>query len=246
VESYSLLKENEALLEVRDIDAGYGFLQVLWGISLSIEIGEYICLLGPNGAGKSTLLRTIAGFLAPQRGGILFKGMTISGLPGYRVCEKGISYISEETNLFNNMTAQENLEMGAYKVRDKGKKEQNLDFVFGIFPQLRERKKQLAGTMSGGERKMLAIARGLMSGPSLLLLDEPSLGLAPQVISDVFKALDVLRKKGMTLFLVEQNVTKALQVAERGYILEKGKIVLKDISPNLARNSHVRKVFLGI
>ncbi|MBW2058410.1 MAG: ABC transporter ATP-binding protein [Deltaproteobacteria bacterium] len=238
--------ENQALLEVENLDAGYGFLQVIWEVSLDVRPGEYVCLIGPNGAGKSTTLKSIAGLLEPKEGRIIFKGEPIDGLPGDRVCRKGISYISEELNLFTGMTVQENLAMGAYAVRDKRKIAQSLDFVFGLFPPLKERERQLAGTMSGGERKMLAIARGLMSAPSLLLVDEPSLGLAPQLTAAVFRALDVLKKEGVTILLVEQNVTKTLQVTDRGYVLEKGKIVLRGRSSDLARDDHVRKVYLGI
>jgi branched-chain amino acid transport system ATP-binding protein len=158
----------------------------------------------------------------------------------------GLSYISEETNLFTAMTVRENLTMGAYTLRDRKRLRENLGFVFDLFPRLRERQNQLAGTMSGGERKMLAIGRGMMATPAILLVDEPSLGLAPQVTVDVFKALDILRKNGVTLLLVEQNVTKTLQVTDRGYILEKGKIVLQGKSSDLAQNEHVRKVFLGV
>ncbi len=234
------------LLEVKNIDAGYGFLQVLWNVSVEVEKGEYVCLVGPNGAGKSTMLKTITGLVAPQKGEILFDGKPVAGLTADVVCQMGISYISEETNLFTAMTVHENLAMGAFTVRDKAKQKANLDFVFELFPRLRERHNQLAGTMSGGERKMLAIGRGMMATPTLLLVDEPSLGLAPQVTADVFKALDALRKRGVTLLLVEQNVTKTLQVTDRGYILEKGKIVLADRSRNLSQNEHVRKVFLGV
>ena len=234
------------LLEVKDIDAGYGFLQVLWKVSLHVDEGEYVCLIGPNGAGKSTMLKTIIGLLAPTQGEILFRGTPIGRLPADAVCQLGISYISEETNLFTAMTVDENLAMGAFTLRDKTKRKENLDFVFELFPRLRERHNQLAGTMSGGERKMLAIGRGMMSTPSLLLVDEPSLGLAPQVTADVFRAMDALRQRGMTLLLVEQNVTKTLQVTDRGYILEKGKIIMADRSQNLSQNEHVRKVFLGI
>jgi ABC-type branched-subunit amino acid transport system ATPase component len=233
-------------LEVKDIDSGYGFLQVLWNVSLRVEEGEYVCLVGPNGAGKSTMLKTITGLVAPRRGELLFKGASIGGRSADTVCQLGISYISEETNLFTAMTVRENLAMGAFTVRNKVKQKANLDFVFDLFPRLRERHNQLAGTMSGGERKMLAIGRGMMATPTLLLVDEPSLGLAPQVTVDVFKALDALRKRGVTLLLVEQNVTKTLQVTDRGYILEKGKIVLQGKSSDLARDEHVRKVFLGV
>jgi branched-chain amino acid transport system ATP-binding protein len=234
------------LLELKNLDSGYGFLQVLWNVSLQVEAGEYVCLIGPNGAGKSTTLKTIAGLLAPKKGDILFKEKSIGGLLANRVCEMGIGFISEETNLFTAMTVRENLAMGAYTVRDKKKIKGNLEFVLNLFPRLRERQKQLAGTMSGGERKMLAIARGMMATPDLLLVDEPSLGLAPQLTVDVFRALDVLRKNGVTLLLVEQNATKTLQVTDRGYILEKGKIALQGRSSDLGQNDHVRKVFLGV
>ena len=238
--------EAHLLLELKNLDSGYGFLQVLWDVSLQVEEGEYVCLIGPNGAGKSTTLKTIAGLLAPKKGDILFKEKPIGGLLANRVCEMGIGFISEETNLFTAMTVRENLAMGAYTVRDKKKIKGNLEFVLNLFPRLRERQKQLAGTMSGGERKMLAIARGMMATPDLLLVDEPSLGLAPQLTVDVFRALDVLKKNGVTLLLVEQNATKTLQVTDRGYILEKGRIALQGRSSDLSQNDHVRKVFLGV
>ena len=234
------------LLELNNLDSGYGFLQVLWDVSLQVERGEYVCLIGPNGAGKSTTLKTIAGLLVPKKGDILFQGKSIGGLLANRVCEMGVGFISEEANLFTAMTVRENLAMGAYTVRDKEKIKENLEFVLNLFPRLRERQKQLAGTMSGGERKMLAIARGMMATPALLLVDEPSLGLAPQLTVDVFRALDVLKKNGITLLLVEQNAIKTLQVTDRGYILEKGKIILQGKSSDLAKNEHVRKVFLGV
>jgi len=234
------------LLELKNLDSGYGFLQILWNVSLQVDRGEYVCLIGPNGAGKSTTLKTIAGLLTPKKGDILFQGKPIGGLLANRVCETGVGFISEEANLFTAMTVRENLAMGAYTVREKKKIKENLEFVLNLFPRLRERQKQLAGTMSGGERKMLAIARGMMATPTLLLVDEPSLGLAPQLTVDVFKALDVLRKNGITLLLVEQNAIKTLQVTDRGYILEKGKIILQGKSSDLAQNEHVRKVFLGV
>jgi ABC-type branched-subunit amino acid transport system ATPase component len=234
------------LLDVKNIDVGYGFLQVLWEVSFTIETGEYVCLIGPNGAGKSTTLKSIMGLLAPKKGDIFFKGEPIAGLSGNKVCQKGIGYISEGANLFTGMTVRENLLMGAYTVGNRKQLKENLDFVFTLFPRLKEREKQLAGTMSGGERKMLAIGRGMMATPSLLLVDEPSLGLAPLVTNDVFKALDVLREKGVTLLLVEQNAVKALKVTNRGYVLEKGKIVLHEKSLDLAKNDHVKTVFLGV
>ena len=234
------------LLEVKKLNAGYGFLQVLWDVSLRVEAKEYVCLVGPNGAGKSTTLKTISGLIRPKSGGILFKGESIAGLPGNRVCRKGISYISEELNLFTRMTVEENLSMGAYLVSDDEREQKTLGFVYELFPRLKERRNQLAGTMSGGERKMLAIARGMMSSPELLLVDEPSLGLAPQLIRGVFKALDALKERGLTILLVEQNVTKTLQVTDRAYVIEKGKIALQGKSKDLARHDHVRKAFLGV
>ena len=234
------------LLEVKNLDAGYGFLQILRKVSLSIDTGEYVCLVGPNGAGKSTTLKSIAGLLTPMNGEIIFKGENISNLPGNQVTHKGISYISEALNLFINMSVQENLYMGAYIVKDKNKQKDRLEFVYELFPRLAERRNQLAGTMSGGERKMLAIARGLMSNPTLLLVDEPSFGLAPQLTENVFESLDTLKNDGLTILLVEQNVTKTLAVTDRGYVLENGKIGLEGKSSDLADDPHVKKVFLGV
>ena len=234
------------LLEVKNLNAGYGFLQILRDVSLTVDLGEYVALVGPNGAGKSTTLKTIAGLLRPMSGEIRFKGESISGLPGNKVARKGIAYVSEAMNLFVNMTVQENLFMGAYTLSDKKLRKDRLDFVYGLFPRLVERKNQLAGTMSGGERKMLAIGRGLMSNPELLLVDEPSFGLAPQLTESVFESLNALKKRGVTIMLVEQNVTKTLAVTDRGYVIENGRIELEGPSKDLACNAHVRKVFLGV
>jgi ABC-type branched-subunit amino acid transport system ATPase component len=234
------------LLEVKNLNAGYGFLQILRDVSLTVDQGEYVALVGPNGAGKSTTLRTIAGLLRPMSGEIRFKGESISGLPGNKVARRGIAYVSEAMNLFVNMTVQENLFMGAYTLSDKKLRKDRLDFVYGLFPRLVERKNQLAGTMSGGERKMLAIGRGLMSNPELLLVDEPSFGLAPQLTESVFASLTALKNRGVTIMLVEQNVTKTLAVTDRGYVLENGRIELEGRSKDLACNAHVRKVFLGV
>jgi len=234
------------LLEVKNIDAGYGFLQVLRDVSLHIDQGEYVCLVGPNGAGKSTILKVIAGMLKPTSGEIRFQGEPIDGLPGNRVTRKGISYVSESMNLFTNMSVEENLFMGAYTIKDKKIQQDRLDFVYGLFPRMAERRRQLAGTLSGGERKMLAIGRGLMPNPKLLLVDEPSFGLAPQLTENVFASLDTLKEGGLTILLVEQNVTKTLAVTDRGYVLENGKIELQGKSSELAGNPHVRKVFLGV
>ena len=212
----------------------------------TVDEGEYVALVGPNGAGKSTTLKTIAGLLRPMSGEIRFKGEPIDGLPGNKVARKGIAYVSEAMNLFVNMTVQENLFMGAYTLTDKRLIKDRLAFVYALFAQLVERKNQLAGTMSGGERKMLAIGRGLMSNPELLLVDEPSFGLAPQLTESVFESLGALNKQGVTIMLVEQNVTKTLAVTDRGYVLENGRIELQGKSQDLACDKHVRKVFLGV
>lgn len=233
------------LLEIKSLDSGYGFLQVLWDVSFYVEEGEFVALIGPNGAGKSTTLKTISGLLEPQGGEILFEGNPIGGLEGHLVCRKGVAYISEELNLFVNMTVKENLEMGAFMIKDSAKQAENLEFVYELFPRLYEREAQFAGTLSGGERKMLAIGRGMMSGPSLLLVDEPSLGLAPMLTNEVFKALKALNARGTTILLVEQNVNKTLKNTSRAYILEKGKIVLDGKSADLADDEHVRKIYLG-
>lgn len=234
------------LLEVKNLDAGYGFLQILRGISFHVDEGEYVCLVGPNGAGKSTTLKTVAGLIAPMAGEIKFKGNSIAGQPGHKVARQGISYVSEEMNLFVNMSVQENLYMGAYTIKDKKTQRERQEFVYELFPRLAERSGQLAGTMSGGERKMLAIARGMMSNPKLLLVDEPSFGLAPQLTASVFESLAMLRKTGVTIMLVEQNVTKTLAETDRGYVLENGRIDLSGNSDDLACDPHVRKVFLGV
>lgn len=234
------------LLEIVDLNAGYGFLQILRDVSLKVDEREYVTLIGPNGAGKSTTLKTVAGILKPLSGQVLFRGKDIGGLSGNKVAQMGVSYISEEMNLFTNMTVHENLLMGAYTIRDKEKKNKQLAFVYELFPRLEERRTQLAGTMSGGERKMLGIGRALMAAPDLLLVDEPSFGLAPQLTDQVFASLDTLRDRGMTILVVEQNVTKALSVTDRGYVLENGHIELEGVSADLADNAHVRKVFLGV
>ena len=234
------------LLQVTNLNAGYGFLQILRDVSLKVKEGEYVCLIGPNGAGKSTTLRTICGLVSPMSGEIVFREENIAGFSGNRVCRKGISYISEEMNLFVNMSVHENLLMGAYTIKDKKLIKDRLDIVYELFPRLEERRNQLAGTMSGGERKMLGIGRGLMPDPKLLLVDEPSFGLAPNLTDGVFAALSRLNRDGLTIMVVEQNVTKTLQFTSRGYVLENGKIELEGASSDLAGDPHVRKVFLGV
>ncbi len=234
------------MLQVKNLDASYGFLQVLWDVSLHVDEGEFVGLIGPNGAGKSTTLKTIAGLLTPKDGEVLFEGQSIGPLPAYRVARMGISYISEELNLFTDMSVRDNLLLGAYSVRDKDKQLESLDAVFGLFPRLEERQNQLAGTMSGGERKMLAIARGMMANPRLMLVDEPSLGLAPYLVTDVFNALRKLQETGVTILMVEQRVNVTLDIADRAYILENGRIALEGPSDELKTNQHVQAAYMGV
>lgn len=234
------------MLELKNLNAGYDFLQVLWDVSLNVEQGEFVALVGPNGAGKSTTLRSIAGLISPKSGEILFKGDSINKYKAHLVSRMGISYVSEQLNLFTDMSVRENLLLGAYAVPDQEKQLQTLAFIFELFPRLEERKKQLAGTMSGGERKMLAIARGMMSNPELMLVDEPSLGLQPNLVKDVFRALMLLRDQGVTILLVEQNVNTTLEITDRAYILEQGRIVMEGPSREVKENDHVRNAYLGI
>ena len=234
------------MLELKNLDSGYDFLQVLWDVSLKVDQGEFVALIGPNGAGKSTTLRTVAGLLTPKGGEVLFKGKFINKLKAHEVSRMGISYVSEQLNLFTDMSVRENLLLGAYAIRDTEKQLKTLEFVFELFPRLAERKKQLAGTMSGGERKMLAIARGMMSNPELMLVDEPSLGLQPNLVTDVFRSLKLLNDQGVTILLVEQNVNATLEITDRAYILEQGRIVMEGPSHTMKENEHVRNAYLGI
>ena len=234
------------MLELKNVDTFYDFLQILWEVSLHVDDGEFVALIGPNGAGKTTTLRTIAGLLKPRSGEVLFQGIDIGHHLTHQVSRFGVSYISEGLNLFTDMSVRENLVLGAYAVNDKQKMLETLDFVFHLFPRLKEREKQLAGLMSGGERKMLALARGMMSNPKLLLVDEPSLGLAPHLTHDVFRALLELRKRGVTILLVEQNVNTTLEITDRAYVLEHGRIVMEGLSKDMKSNEHVRSAYLGI
>jgi branched-chain amino acid transport system ATP-binding protein len=234
------------LLQLNNLNASYGFLQILWGVSLHVDEGEFVGLIGPNGAGKTTTLRTIAGLLTPTGGEVSFRGQSMNHIPAHQTTRKGISYISEDLNLFVDMSVRENLLMGAYIVRDREKQLETLDFVYSLFPRLKEREGQLAGTMSGGERKMLAIARGMMSSPQLLLVDEPSLGLAPHLVTDVFNSLQKLQEAGVTILLVEQRVNATLEITDRAYVLEHGKVVMEGPSGELMQDKHIKNAYLGI
>ncbi|MBD3305756.1 ATP-binding cassette domain-containing protein [candidate division KSB3 bacterium] len=208
--------------------------------------GEFVAILGPNGAGKTTTLRTIAGLLKPTRGEIAFKGKQISHLPTHEIIFMGVSYVSEDLNLFTNMSVYENLLLGAYLIKEEAQQQETMEFIFALFPRLAERRKQLAGTLSGGERKMLAIARGLMSRPELILIDEPSLGLAPVLVEDVFTALLKLHEQGLTILLVEQNVNATLEITDRAYVLEHGQIAMEGKSADLLKDDHIQNVYLGL
>ena len=237
---------NGRVLDVANVEAGYDLLQVLWDVTLHVDEGEFVAILGPNGAGKTTTLRTIAGFLKPSEGDISFRGRAIAGMPAHAVSRMGLGYVSESLNLFPAMTVRENLQVGANAVRDKARVAATTELVFQLFPRLQERPTQLAGTLSGGERKMLAIGRGLMASPSLLLVDEPSLGLAPMATLATFEALKALRERGVTILLVEQNVNTTLRIVDRAYVLELGRVVLEGTGEALLRNPHVQAAYLGI
>jgi branched-chain amino acid transport system ATP-binding protein len=232
------------LLEIAGLNVYYGAIHALQGVSLSVEPGEIVTLIGANGAGKSTTLRTISGLLRPREGSILFEGEELTRLPPERIVRRGICQVPEGRRVFANLTVRENLEMGAYTRRDPEVKG-DIERVLETFPRLRERITQPAGTLSGGEQQMLAIGRALMGRPRLLLLDEPSLGLAPFMVQEIFRIIQEINQQGTTLLLVEQNAHKALSVAARGYVLETGRVVLSDSGAALLQNPEVRKAYLG-
>jgi branched-chain amino acid transport system ATP-binding protein len=234
------------MLEVDKIRSGYGEIQVLWDVSLKVEEGEFVAIVGANGAGKSTLLKTIAGIIKQKSGTITFEENNIEGLSAHSIVPMGIALVPEGRRVFPYMTVRENLDMGAYSVKKQESIQANLEWVDSLFPKLKERQKQLAGTFSGGEQQMLVIGRALMSRPRFLMLDEPSLGLQPNIVSNVFESLQVLHKEGVTILLVEQNVRKSLEIAQRGYVLEHGRIVMSGDSETLLQNDDIRKAYLGI
>ena len=236
---------NNVILELKDVDVYYGAIQALKGISLSIKQGEIVTMIGANGAGKSTTLNTISGLNRPKKGNLYFKGEAIDRTPPHRIVELGIPQVPEGRRIFANLSVLENLELGAYIRRDRHKIKQDLEKIFILFPRLKERVKQNAGTLSGGEQQMLAIGRALMSAPQVLLLDEPSLGLAPLLVKSIFKALEEINREGTTILLVEQNAYMALNLAHRGYVMETGKIVLEDEAKNLLNNQKVKEAYLG-
>lgn len=233
------------MLEVSHIHTYYGHIHALKDVSLSVEKGEIVTLIGANGAGKSTALKTISGLLKPRQGSILLEGEDLVRLPPHQIVGKGVVQVPEGRRIFGRLTVLENLEMGAFSIRDRDWIEKTLKRVFSLFPRLRERKNQVAGTLSGGEQQMLATGRALMANPRLLLLDEPSMGLAPVLVDSIFETIARLHESGTTILLVEQNARMALQVAGRGYVLQSGTVVLSDAAENLRRNEMVRQAYLG-
>ena len=236
------------MLQVDNLSTGYGRTQVIWDLSLKVDEGEFVALVGANGAGKTTLLRTISGTMRPWPGSgeITFEGKRIDKMPPNHIVDLGLSHIPESRKLFTDMSIRENLEMGAYPRRSWKVRNQTIEEVFELFPRLKERANQLSRTLSGGEQQMLAMGRGLMSRPRMVLIDEPSNGLAPMIVSEVFEILKSLRKTGMTILLVEQNVRQTLQIADRAYVLENGHLVLEGACSMLRDSDHVRKAYLGM
>lgn len=234
-----------ALLELKNVQTYYGAIHALKGISLSVEKGEVVTLIGSNGAGKSTTLKTISGLLRPKDGQILLEGKRIDGLDAHRITEMGIGHVPEGRKIFPRLTVMENLEMGAFTVASKADVAASIERGFTLFPRLKERAKQLGGTLSGGEQQMLAIARALMMQPKLLMLDEPSMGLAPILVEQIFEIVKTLNQQGVTILLVEQNALQALEVANRGYVIQTGEIALADTAANLRENKAVREAYLG-
>ena len=234
------------MLEVRDVHTYYGNIHALKGVSLTVEEGEIVTLIGANGAGKTTTLRTISGLLQPRRGQVLLEGEDLAKYKAHEIVYKGVAMVPEGRGIFSKLTVAENLDMGAYHRKDRKGIAEDLEHVYELFPRLKERRSQVAGTLSGGEQQMLATARALMARPRLLLMDEPSMGLAPVLVEDVFTKIKEINSTGTTILLVEQNALMALQVAHRGYVLQTGEIVLSDAADKLSQNEMVQKAYLGM
>lgn len=234
------------MLEVQNIDVFYGDLQVLWDVSFEVEEGEIVALVGANGAGKSTTLKTLSGLLNPGNGSIRFLDQRLDKIPANKIIEHGVVHVPEGRRLFPEMTVRENLIMGSLAPQAKLKREETMEWVFGLFPRLREREKQLAGTLSGGEQQMLAVGRGLMALPKLIMFDEPSLGLAPILVAEIFNIIKRINKEGVTVLVTEQNTKQTLEISDRGYVLENGRVVLIGTGQELLNNEHVKEAYLGI
>lgn len=235
-----------SMLEVHDVHTYYGNIHALKGISLTVKQGEIVTLIGANGAGKTTILRTISGLLQPRQGWVTFNGENLNQYKAHHLVSKGMAMVPEGRGVFSRLTVEENLQMGAFHRKDKPKIAEDLEHMYTLFPRLRERRNQVAGTLSGGEQQMLATARALMSRPNLLLMDEPSMGLAPILVETIFDTIVEINKQGTTILLVEQNAHMALQVAHRGYVLQTGQIVLENTAANLQADATVQKAYLGI
>jgi len=234
------------VLKVEHIDVFYGDLQVLWDVSFEVREGEIVVLVGANGAGKSTTIRTVSSLLKPTNGAITFLGQRLDQIPAHKVIEYGLAHVPEGRRLFPEMTVEENLIIGALTGEAKVKRRQTMERIFDLFPRLLERIDQAAGTLSGGEQQMLAVGRGLMSLPKLLIFDEPSLGLAPIIVSEIFKIVQMINKEGVTVLLVEQNVKQTLGICDRAYVLENGRVTLSGTGQEFLNNEHVREAYLGI
>lgn len=234
------------MLEVEKVSAGYGMVQILWDVSFQVKEKEIVSIIGPNGAGKTTLVRTIVGLIQAKNGAVRFKGENIERLPSYERVKKGITLIPEGRDIFPRLTVEENLALGAYTVNDKDTIKRTKEEVYQIFPVLKKKEKALAQTLSGGEQQMLVICRSLMSKPQLLILDEPSLGLAPIIVEKVLDTLVKINEDGVTILLVEQNIRDSLNIANRAYVLEEGKIIIEGEGRQLLSNDHIKEVYLGI
>jgi len=234
------------MLQVERLDVAYGDVQVLWDVSFHVDANEFVVLVGANGAGKSTLLKTISGLIRPKGGAIRFGDVRLDRLQPYEIVNYGLSHVPEGRQLFPEMSVVENLEMGALKGEAKAKRKETLEWVFELFPRLKERRHQMAGTLSGGEQQMCAIARGLMSLPRMVLFDEPSLGLSPRLTQEIFRLVQEIHRKGMTILMVEQNVKQTLAICDRAYVLENGRIVMEGTGKALLEDEKVKEAYLGI
>ncbi len=238
-------KISMSMLEVKDLQVYYGMIEAIKGVSFHVEEGEVIALIGANGAGKTTILHTVSGLLSPKKGSVVFEGTDITKVPGHRIVSMGMAHVPEGRRVFAQLTVLQNLKMGAYTRKDKQEIEETLQMVFKRFPRLEERQNQLAGTLSGGEQQMLAMGRALMSHPKIILMDEPSMGLSPIFVNEIFEIIKEVSKSGTTVLLVEQNAKKALSIADRAYVLETGNIVLEGKASDLLNDDSIKKAYLG-
>lgn len=234
-----------AMLEVKDLEVYYGMIQAIKSVSFHVDQGEVIALIGANGAGKTTILHTVTGLLSPKKGSVVFEGQEVTKIPAHKIVSLGMAHVPEGRRVFAELSVYENLKMGAYTRKDKSEIEENLQKIYERFPRLKERKNQMAGTLSGGEQQMLAMGRALMSQPKIILMDEPSMGLSPILVNEIFDIIQEVSKSGTTVLLVEQNAKKALSIADRAYVLETGRIALEGRAEDLLRDDSIKKAYLG-